>query len=281
VSFSIDWIQRWFNDKTIDQNCYGLPCSSVASTVYLQNKTALDFGPDNITGTADDKNLTFSQVAPAYLGKDAIVHTNCGNNTSISCTQQYKAIELSLTKRMSNRWQMQGSYVWSRLDGDQVLDYTNPNNQLPFIGQGKGANDQTHAFKLLGSYQAPLGITLGANYQALSGLPIDRTLTVGLSQGSASVRVDPLGTYRADFLNLLSVRADKSFRLGGGHRVSFVAELHNLINTSAGQSNYGSLTKGFTSPADFAANQLGTSYFGRVQEIVAPRLLKIGFKFDF
>ena len=24
-----------------------------------------------------------------------------------------------------------------------------------------------------------------------------------------------------------------------------------------------------------------TSYFGRVQEIVAPRVLKIGFKFDF
>jgi hypothetical protein len=281
VSFGIDWIQRWFNDKTIDQNCYGLPCASVASTAYLQNKTALDFGPDSITGTADDKTLTFSQVAPAYLGKDALVHTNCGNNTSISCTQQYKAIELSLTKRMSNRWQMQGSYVWSRLDGDQVLDYTNPNNQLSFIRQGKGANDQTHAFKLLGSYQAPLGITLGANYQALSGLPIDRTLSVALSQGTASLRVDPLGTYRADFLNLLSVRADKSFRLGGGHRVSFVAELHNLINSSAGQSSYGSVTRGFTSQTDFANNQLGTSYFGRVQEIVAPRLLKIGFKFDF
>jgi hypothetical protein len=281
VSFSVDWIQRWFNDYTVNEDCFGLPCNTVASTAYVQNKGAVDFGPDNILGTSDDKSLTFSQVAPAYLGKDALVHTNCGNNVSVNCTQRYKALELSLTKRMSNRWQVQGSYVWSRLDGDQVLDYTNPNNVLPFIGQGNGANDQTHAFKLLGSYQAPLGITLGANYQALSGLPIDRTLTVGLSQGSANLRVDPLGTYRADFLNLLSFRADKSVRLGGGHRVSFVGELHNLLNSSAGQSSYGSVTRGFASPTDFANNQLGTSYFGRVQEIVAPRLLKIGLKFDF
>ena len=43
-------------------------------------------------------------------------------------------------------------------------------------GQGRQQNDQPHAFKLLGSYQAPLGITVGANYQALSGLVRDRNV---------------------------------------------------------------------------------------------------------
>ena len=33
-SFNVDWIQRWFSDQTTDQNCYGLPCDTVASTVY-------------------------------------------------------------------------------------------------------------------------------------------------------------------------------------------------------------------------------------------------------
>jgi hypothetical protein len=162
-----------------------------------------------------------------------------------------------------------------------VLDFTNPNNLLPFSQQGRGANDQPHAFKVLGSYQAPFGITLGANYQALSGLPIERALSVSFTQGTANLRVDPLGTNRADFLSLLSLRADKSFRIGGGHRASVNVELHNLLNSSAGQNSYGSVTRGFTSQADFAANQLGTSYFGRVQEIVAPRVLKLGFKFEF
>jgi len=281
-SMNVDWIQRWFNDYTVDQDCYGLPCNTTAATAYVQNRTAHDFGPDNLNGTADDRDLTFYQVAPAYLGKDTIFHTNCGNNSPVSCTQRYKALEISVGKRMSNRWQMQGSYVWSQLDGDLVLDYTNPNNQLAFIGNGRGAADQPHAFKLLGSYQAPYGITVGANFQALSGLPIDRTLSVPLSQGTSSLRVESRGTYRADSLNLLSLRADKRFNLGGGHRASFVAELHNVLNSSAGQNSYGSVTRGYTSDADFLTQQAaGASYFGRVQEIVAPRVLKIGVKFDF
>ena len=64
-------------------------------------------------------------------------------------------------------------------------------------------------------------------------------------------------------------------------RASFIAEVHNVTNSSAGQSNYGLLTQGFASQAAFDAARKTTSYFGRVQEIVAPRVLKLGFKFDF
>ena len=54
-----------------------------------------------------------------------------------------------------------------------------------------------------------------------------------------------------------------------------------MLNTSAGQSNYGALTQSFASQAAFDAARVTTSYFGRTQEIVAPRVLKIGFKFEF
>jgi hypothetical protein len=231
-SLNVDWIQRWFSDATADQNCYGLPCDIVASTVYAPTRVVTDFGADNLRGTGDDRSVTLYDVKPEYVGKDTFFHTNCGNNVSVDCVQRYKALELSIGKRMSNRWQMQGSYVWSRLDGDQfgittssttvrsTYDFTNPNNLLESVRTGRGANDQPHAFKLLGSYQAPYGITVGANYQALSGLPIDRNLTVALSQGSRGVPMEPRGTYRADFLNLLSLRADKKFTLHGSRRAS-------------------------------------------------------------
>jgi carboxypeptidase family protein len=296
-SFNIDWIQRWFSDQTADQNCYGLPCDTVASTVYAPTRIVTDFGADNVRGTGDDLQRTFYDVKPEFVGKDTFFHTNCGNNATVDCVQRYKAVEMSIGKRMSNRWQMQGSYVWSRLDGDQLgittssttvrsfYDFTNPNNLVDSVRTGRGANDQPHAFKLLGSYQAPWGITVGANYQALSGLPIDRNLTVALSQGSRAIPMDPRGTYRADFLNLLSLRADKRFTLHGSRRASFIAEVHNVLNSHAGQAalttSYGSLTQGFASQAAFDAARRTTSYFGRVQEIVAPRVLKIGFKFDF
>ncbi|HEY6212948.1 MAG TPA: carboxypeptidase-like regulatory domain-containing protein [Vicinamibacterales bacterium] len=282
VSFGVDWIQRWFKDQTIDQDCFGIAgCANVAATAYAPTRVVTDPGPDNIVNTGDDRKLTFYDVTPAYLAKDTFFHTNCGNNVSIDCTQRYKALELSMSKRMSNRWQMQGSYVWSRLDGQADLDYTNPNNAIDFVGNGRGSNDQPHAFKLLGSYQARYGVTLGANFQSLSGLPRNRTLTVGFAQGSSSIRVDPLGTYRADTLNLLSLRADKSFRISGQRRASVVVELHNVLNTSASQSSLGTATQSFASQAAFDAARLTTSYAGRVQEIVAPRVLKLGFRFDF
>ena len=185
---------------------------------------------------------------------------------------------------------MQSSYVWSRLNGDILLDYTNPNNLLPFVGQGAtttggigntNSPDQTHAFKLLGSYQAPWGVTVGANYQALTGLPRDRNLSVLFAQGTANIRVEPRGTYRADTLSLLSLRADKSFRISGPRRASVVVELHNVLNSSAGQNSFGTVTRSFANQAAFDAARLGTSYFGRIQEIVAPRVLKLGFRFDF
>jgi hypothetical protein len=294
ISFNVDWIQRWFHDATVDQDCYGLPCNTVASTAYTPISRN-DPGPDNIVGTGDDRPVTVYNVLPQYAGKDTYFHTNCGNNVSVSCVQRYKALEISLSKRMSNHWQLQGSYVWSRLDGDQfgvsplstssaanVYDFTNPNNLLPSTQQGRGSNDQPHAFKLLGSYQAPFGITVGANYQALSGLPRDRTLSVtGLNQGTQTIRMEPRGTYRFDTLNLLSLRADKSFRINGSRRASIIVELHNALNSDADQNSVGTVTRSFASPAAFQAGQLTTSYFGRVQEIIAPRILKLGFKFEF
>jgi hypothetical protein len=300
-SFNVDWIQRWFRDMTTDQNCYGLPCDTVAATAYAPKAGGfLDPGPDQVRGTGDDRTLTVYDVKQQYVGKDTFLHTNCGNNVSVDCVQRYKALEITFGKRMSNRWQMQGSYVWSRLDGvqpgistngtaaRQTLDFTNPNNLQPSLLDGRGANDQPHAFKLLGSYQAPYGITVGANYQALSGLPRDRNLTISYLQGSQSTAVEPRGTYRYDTLNLLSLRADKRFRLGSGHGASFVAELHNVLNSSASQNSVGTATQNFATQAAFDQLVTGnltakfpTSYFGRIQEIVAPRVLKIGFRLDF
>ena len=43
-SLNVDWIQRWFRDATTDQDCYGLPCNTVASTVYAQTRVAPDAG---------------------------------------------------------------------------------------------------------------------------------------------------------------------------------------------------------------------------------------------
>ena len=268
IGFNASWIQRWFHDQTVDEEV-GIPIDGYTPHLFT------DPGPDNLINTADDRPITLYDVLPQYRGKNAVFHTNFPG------TQRYKGLELSVTRRFANRWQLLGSYVWSRLDGDIVVDPNNPNQTIPSNAKGRGANDQPHAFKIIGSYVAPYAVTLGINYQGLSGLPTDRTFRASLAQGSTTVRADPRGTYRADFLSLFSVRADKTFQLHRHARVSGFLEVHNLLNTNAAQSNIGVLTQAFPSQAAFDAAKATTSYFGRVQEIVAPRILKLGVKFSF
>ena len=268
LGLSASWIQRWFNDATVDEEI-GIPVTGYGAQVFN------DPGPDNLVNTGDDRPITLYNVLSQYKGQNVTFHTNFPG------TQRYRGLELAVTKRLSNRWQLMGSYVWSRLGGDLVVDPNNPNQTIPSNAVGRGSNDQPHAFKLIGSYQARWGINLGANYQALSGLPTDRTFRATLAQGSTTVRAEARGTYRADFLNLLSIKADKTFVLRDRRRVSGFLEVHNLLNSNAAQNSIGTLTQAFTSQAAFDAAKATTSYFGKVQEILAPRILKLGVKFAF
>ncbi len=252
ISFDAQYIQRWFADQTVDENV-GIPASAYTPHTFA------DAGPDNIVGTGDDRTIVGYDVSPAYLGKDVFYHTNS------PYTQYYKGLELTVSKRMSNRWQMMGSYTWARLSGALVSstsplggDPNNPNSLINTL-DGRGANDQPHAFKLIGSYQAPWGINLGANYQALSGLPRDRRIVLALKQGSTTVLAEPRGTYRADTLSLLSLRADKMFRLDARRRAGVVIELHNALNSSAGQNSWGVTTQSFASQTVFDARRASTS----------------------
>ncbi len=268
LGFSALWIQRWFNNTTVDTEV-GIPVNGYTPQTFN------DPGPDNVVNTTDDRPITLYNVMSQYRGQNVSFHTNFPG------TQRYKGLELSVAKRMSNHWQLMGSYVWSRLDGDLVVDPNNPNQTIPTHALGRGANDQPHAFKLIGSYQAPLGINVGVNFQSLTGLPSDRTFRSTLTQGATTVRAEPRGTYRADVLNLLSMKVDKTFRFHQHANVSGFFEVHNLLNSNAAQSNIGTLTQAFASQAAFDAARATTSYFGRAQEILAPRILKLGVKYSF
>ena len=268
LGFSALWIQRWFNDVTVDEEV-GIPVTGYTPQVFN------DPGPDNLVNTGDDRPITLYNVLPQFRGQNVSLHANFPG------TQRYKGLELSVAKRLSNRWQLMGSYVWSRLDGDLVVDPNNPNVTIPTNARGRGANDQPHAFKLIGSYQAPLGINVGVNYQALSGLPTDRTFRATLTQGSTTVRAEERGVYRADFLNLFSVKVDKTFHLHDRANISGFLEVHNVLNSNATQNSIGTLTQAFASQAAFDAARTTTSYFGRAQEILAPRIVKLGVKYSF
>ncbi len=275
VGASATWVQRRFTNNWADVNV-GIPLTGYAPA------TLPDAGPDNIVGTGDDRTITMYNVLPEFRGRDAFVRqTVPGDNMN------YKALELSLGKRMANNWQLTGSYTWSRADGviisgnrKTIANPTDPNASLDSHKYGRDATDQPHAFKMLVNYVAPLGFNVGGNIQLLSGLPVDRTFRGSLSQGSTTIRAEPRGTYRADALKLVNVKVDRPFKFSRIKVGTFV-ELHNLLNSSSAVG-IATLTQAFASQAAFDAAARGnTTYFGRVTEIVVPRIAKLGIKIDF
>jgi hypothetical protein len=220
-------------------------------------------------------------VQPAFVGKDAF------RRTTTTGTMQYKALELTVSKRMSNKWQLIGSYTFSRNDGvilagnrKTMADPNDPNLSLDSNKYGVSASDTPHSFKLLFNYVAPLGINFGANYQALSGMPVDRTYRRSLTQGSITIRADQRGTFRADSQQLVALKFDRPFTIGRMKVGAFV-EFHNLLNSNAGVT-YGTLTNAFASQVALdAANRTNTAYFNRPTVILTPRVIKLGAKIQF
>ncbi len=272
IGLSVSWIQRWFTNDWADVSQF--PADAYVAAQFP------DYGPDNLRGTSDDRTITAYNLKPEFLGQDVFVREN------VPGTTKYKGLELGFNKRMADRWQLQASYVWSRLEGPvwadsggrEARDPANPNSQINI--DGRQGYDQPHAVKIIGSYMAPGDISLGVNFQALSGQPTNRNIVLRLAQGSTTVRAEPQGTYRADAMKLLSFRGAKTFGLPSTARLTPFVELHNLLNINAAQGLYAN-TQGFTSPEDFAARMTKVTYFGRVSSIIAPRVVKAGFKFEF
>ncbi|PJJ99133.1 energy transducer TonB [Lysobacteraceae bacterium NML91-0213] len=98
----------------------------------------------------------------------------------------YKSLEFQIDRAWDGKWQMNASYLWSKLDGNHegpvnsdtnygdtgmVQHWDHPANNQDY---GPLFNDRRHQFKLRGSY-APNEIwTFGASFTAMSGAPINQ-----------------------------------------------------------------------------------------------------------
>jgi hypothetical protein len=89
-----------------------------------------------------------------------------------------------------------------------------------------------------------------------SGLPRDRTFRATLRQGTTTVLAEERGTYRADFVNLISLSADKRIPVGRS-RIALRLELHNLLNAHYADAGFGTLTQAFASQSALVAAQAG------------------------
>ena len=164
--------------------------------------------------------------------------------------REYWGLNLSLDKRLSDRWLGGFSYTWSRLTGnysglassDEVSwagARNEPNVERSFdtwyyaydknLGPVDGplATDRPHVFKLYGAYMFPFRLTVGALVNAMSGTPT--TEYWSLEGNFMPYNRGNLG--RTPFLWFANLYAEYSFRLGKT-LLSFNVNVDNVFNVA-------------------------------------------------
>ena len=232
LSFGVTGIWRE-NDQFID-DILQTPLSD------YETFTLTDPGPDGEAGTGDENGNTvtiYDQLSDANDNRYFI--TNPAN-----AFRKYRGVEFSATKRMSARWQMQASWVISKITGNynntgnfgNSSEYDSPNQDpgLQPFREGRLTNDNTHIGKVLASYRAPWDVLVSGAYFYTSGQTFARTVrTPRLGQGRLDVFIEPRGSQRFDAQPRLDLKVEKQFRMAGDRRLGLTFEAFNLANNSA------------------------------------------------
>ncbi len=205
----------------------------------------IDPGWDGEWGTSDDQDMTVYALA-----EYAPTRTYHGVNPP-EAKREYTAVVLTFDKRMSNRWQMQGSILYSTFKGNCDPGYSdtegesgmfdNPNVMIN--SYGRVAFDRPLQIKVMTSVILPFDIVLTGYLQHRSGSPWRRTISRVYFPDSIAdishdtyVGVDPetLGTRRNRTYTMLDMRLEKSFTFGDFGKLSIYVDAFNL----GGRSGY-------------------------------------------
>src|SRR5207247_2637709 len=202
--------------------------------------SAAEPGVDGLLGTADDGTYQFFQRLSAAN------RTLITNDPKVRET--YNGLEITVTKRLSNNWQLLAGYTYGRNRIDDLSIDFSPNfliNASGYISpdvtvtgatrcQGCGASnaDRPNQFKLTGMYILPWhDVIVSANYLGLSGPPITRQISRGLAIGGAqTINLEPLGSHRLDFQNKIDLRLGKMFRIGESRTLEASLDFDNVMN---------------------------------------------------
>ncbi|MBI4471270.1 MAG: TonB-dependent receptor [Acidobacteria bacterium] len=270
-------LKRPYHDEysiTIQQE---LPAQIVVSAAYYHREIGNEIGsvnvrvpretyiPITVTEVTSGRQVTVYNLAPSLRTARDILWNNFDELDGF-----YNGVDLTVNKRFSNRWM-----VMSALSiGGNITDTagTSDRNDPNFtFRRGRASNDVPVSFKLAGTYEFPLGISLSTNVQHFTGFPeaanvlVTRASVPTLTRTSQRIQVEPAGASRLPDVNLIDISLRKTFRFAERLTVEPALNVYNMGNSNAIQER---------------TTQLGPSYH-QVGSILQPRFLKLGVNINF
>jgi hypothetical protein len=189
--------------------------------------TRVDTGRDGVANTSDDSTFQFYNRTST-----AVNQTFFTNDRNFR--QTYNGVEISGTKRMSNRWQMLIGYTYSQTRQEGLSVNTNPNNLINTTGPVTGQiGDRPHQFKVTGTYILPFwDIGFAGNVNRQSGAVLTRQfVTAQTVGGNSTINVEPQGSYRLPTRTAADLRLFKNVNMGT-RALEMSVDFHNVTNTN-------------------------------------------------
>jgi hypothetical protein len=242
---------------------------AVPTTAYTRFTVPVPNGPGGTVASPKPTTAVVFNLDPALTS----AQNNIRDNQSYLDTT-YKGVEMTVAKRFSRNWQMVGGLTIGKNQGGTTngTDLNDPNVTL--FPEGIVGNDSKYAFRLSGSYHLPADFSLAGSlisnqgYPYVSSFSVSRALAatqgVTLTRASQTVLLSNRGDERFPTVTSVDLRLSRAFKFGT-RRISPSIDFFNIGNAA----QVVSLT-----------NTVGAQYLAPA-EILAPRIIRVGFSFDF
>jgi hypothetical protein len=241
----------------------------VASLFTLPRQVP-DPGPDGIVGSSDDgAALTVFDIPPGVTLPPSVgrLETPAGND------RDYKSVELTVNKRMSDRWSLVASvhHTWIH---DFVYDTPEDPNEAIYNEYRTG----NWSFKVFGTYRAPWSIVFTPMLRHQSGDPERRDVDVTLRSGTFEYVAEGYGKYRVDNPTLLDTRLEKKFTLPRSHSLGVFFDAFNITNSNAFEAMENDTGR---RSIVLDGERIEFPLFGSPTRILNPRVYRFGVKYEF
>jgi outer membrane receptor protein involved in Fe transport len=227
---------------------------------------------DDTGAEASGRTISVLQLQNDRGAREFLLTTGLGTRADVN------AFSLSATKRMSSKWQLTSSFTVQKATSDHIFGDTaqlnfreygrDPNNYIN--SKGLAVRDRRVLAKTQFLYAGlPLGLTLAVDWNYLTGYPTQRQVRVAETGLNSTVQTAPRATdKRFESIDLLNLRLQKDIRIGkGGARLAVIANLFNALNGN----------EAIRFRSDLATAEI----YHAPREVLAPRRLMLGTKFDF
>ena len=256
---------------------FGERNTAVPTSAYTAHTVTIPNSPGGGPGNTNLKPTTATVYnLPASLASaQQVLRTN-----EDYLDTEYKGVEFTATKRFTQKWQMQAGFTIGKNTGglntatgqSATSDLNDPN--LTVFSNGVIGNDSETALRLSGSYELPWQINVAGSLIANNGYPYVTTYSltraaaatqgITLTRSTQTIILSERGEERYPNVVMADIRLSRNFRFGTRSiqpELSFfnIGNADTVVNHTVG---------------------IGGNY--RVPtEILAPRILRVGFSLNF